>query len=58
MCEDENFPLFLQENPGLKELFTKLIQENVYKNYRDVETMLSMDYMQAPIVFETPIVTF
>jgi hypothetical protein len=58
MCEDENFPLFLQENSELKELFTKLIQENVYKNYRDVETMLSMDYMQSPIVFETPIVTF
>jgi hypothetical protein len=58
MCEDISFPAFLQDKPELKALFTRLIKDNVYKQYRDIETMLSLDYMQAPVRFETPVCHF
>jgi len=42
---DVNFAQYISERPVLKELFIELVKNNVYKKYRDIETLLSMEFM-------------
>jgi hypothetical protein len=53
-CEDVNFAEFLSDKPQIKELFVSLIENNVYKQYRDIETWLSLEFMEKKEVLTIP----
>jgi len=53
-CEDVDFAEFLFNNPQLKELFTSLVENNVYKKYREIEAWLSMEFMNKKEVLTFP----
>jgi len=55
---DVDFAQYLSERPALKDLFTDLVQNHVYKKYRDIETYLSMEFMQVKIKLEIPDLEF
>jgi len=54
VCEDVDFSGYLQDKPELKDLFLGLINNNVYKKYRDIETWLSLEFMNEKVILETP----
>ena len=53
-CEDLDFSKFISDAPILKDLFVNLINENVYKQYRDVEVFLNMDLMNVKEILTIP----